>query len=1154
MALTANQIDVIVKLQNLVSDEMKKMTGDTKQFGASLKSTGKQMTMWGAAGTAAITGVMKLTADFNKGLSNVSTLLGDDAMPMMDTYRQGLLKLSTEVPVALGGLNDALYQTVSATGDAEGAMEILTAAADLGVAGLGSTAESVNVVTSALNSFGYKASDTGELANVFFKTVQAGKTDISQLAMGFGQIAPLAAQMGVDFKELMANTAALTTTGMKASVAYTQQKAALASMMKPTKDAKVLLDKLNVETFAGLIERSGGMIEAFRELQSASEGDTEAFAKAMGSVEGLSGVLALMGPVADKAAANLVNMSNGVDTLGGAVDKQTKELSAKVLMLWNNIKGGLIDLGNTLEPTISMMVDSLNWFIDVLRMIPDPILAIGTHIGLLVTAILTIGGPIVAAVGAFLSLQGTLAALGLSIGGIASAITAVMMPAIAAALPVLGVLAAAAYTAYQVFTKWEDIKDLFKYVFTTIISYAQEFLDKVPIYFDMAIQEVIDSIDMLGPRLKKFWYEITFQGEKAEGIETVSQAYKQLEMQVRQVEYKYNDMREEALMAGGASEEHTKAVAGTVKEYVELKAGVSETGKQIGQLTKEAQTFGREATKELSKVAREVQEVTEGVKQQAKEIKQADWTMRTYGSKGWTATASSARKFNKDASDALDNATGKTKGATGATKGLNEEIIRGSDAYQELEDKGRQALIALTDDTFQLKDQVASLEQQLKDMAAETTRAAVDVAKSTAGQVNGAIDTMTRTQMTGYEKIEEFRKQLQAYASKDNDQTRTARQKPTTKQMVDAGWQYQYAGGQGGGQYTRGEERITVAQATMDHLQGGGGSQPTFSEAEDLLPSETSSDRPGGVTSSGRAHRGGSAAGGAYNYLYTDRVGQDFGSDIKDKAEALRLLMIQEKNLLNSLGDAEASTSVHRRQSIMTYEKDIKITREKIRLLQDKDTLQAGANKLQEDLNELNREHSYLEQTFYDSTTERRQEIRLAVVELTAELSKTKAQIKYLQTGVVETGRPGFTSPVEAIESFNPDAIDQESRPGRNNTRGFLDRERRINDAARETAFPSGPFGGGQSLDDLIGRVVDGADSPADIARAVEDLQTRSGAGAAPINLTVNNNKTETTYNRSPIITSDRRAQEQIARVQEQKSSPPGRGKAWDDMMRNWSG
>ena len=106
-------------------------------------------------------------------------------------------------------------------------MGVLEGAARLGVAGLGSTKEATDLVTSSINAFNLKGKEQAGIYDVIFKAVAHGKTTITQLAQGYGAVAGIVHNLGIDAKELFASTAALTTTGLPASQAYTQLKAAL---------------------------------------------------------------------------------------------------------------------------------------------------------------------------------------------------------------------------------------------------------------------------------------------------------------------------------------------------------------------------------------------------------------------------------------------------------------------------------------------------------------------------------------------------------------------------------------------------------------------------------------------------------------------------------------------------------------------------------------------------------------------------------------------------------------------------------------------------------------------------------------------------------------------------------------------------------------
>lgn len=127
------------------------------------------------------------------------------------------------------------------------AMMVLEKSAELATAGLGQTTEAVDLSTSAINAFGLKGKRAEKAFETIFLTVKSGKTTVAELAQSFGMVAGTAATAGIEFDELMAATAALTTTGLKASVAQTQLRSATLSIIAPTTDMTKALKELNIE-------------------------------------------------------------------------------------------------------------------------------------------------------------------------------------------------------------------------------------------------------------------------------------------------------------------------------------------------------------------------------------------------------------------------------------------------------------------------------------------------------------------------------------------------------------------------------------------------------------------------------------------------------------------------------------------------------------------------------------------------------------------------------------------------------------------------------------------------------------------------------------------------------------------------------------------
>jgi len=346
--------DIVSKLKVIISAQ-DKATATFSKVEKRLGVTTKQLKIAGTAvgGLAMGLGVkaVQSAARFEKTMMNVGTLI-DTNTESLDEMSKRIKKMSTEMPLSAEELATALYQVRSAGIDAASQFQVLEHSAKLATAGLGTTQEAVDLMTSAINAFKLSGADAHRVSDILFKTVKAGKTTVADLAQSFGMVAPVAAEMGVKFDELQAATAALTTSGLKTSVAQTQIRAAISSLLKPTKEAKELFDKLGVETFKELMEKTGGLVPALKALKDATEGNEEQFAKAMSSVEGLNAALSLTGATSEKYNEILEDMRKGGVAVDEAYKKQLQTTMAQYNMLKNKLGVAMMEIGVKIIPIL----------------------------------------------------------------------------------------------------------------------------------------------------------------------------------------------------------------------------------------------------------------------------------------------------------------------------------------------------------------------------------------------------------------------------------------------------------------------------------------------------------------------------------------------------------------------------------------------------------------------------------------------------------------------------------------------------------------------------------------------------------------------------------------------------------------------------------
>ncbi len=318
-----------------------------------------------AAVAAGLTASVKLSAQFEKSIAEVNTLLGNTQS--IDKYRDSILSLSKEFGVDQAEQARAMYQVISAGADsATEATNILTAANKLALGGVTNITTAADGLTSVINAYGLEANQASAVSDAFFVAMKAGKTTIGELSSSIGLVAPLAKEMGLAFDETVGAVSALTKGGVKTAQAVTQIRAALTAVIKPASEAEKLADKLGL-AFNSQALASKGLAGFLQEVQEKTGGNKEEMAKLFGSVEALNAVLALSGSQAQSYADIMGQMRNKTGAADEAVAKMQDTVSFKWDAFITNAKDAAIQLGDFLAPATKTAIDFLNGLVDAAR-------------------------------------------------------------------------------------------------------------------------------------------------------------------------------------------------------------------------------------------------------------------------------------------------------------------------------------------------------------------------------------------------------------------------------------------------------------------------------------------------------------------------------------------------------------------------------------------------------------------------------------------------------------------------------------------------------------------------------------------------------------------------------------------------------------------
>lgn len=296
-------------------------------------------------------------AEADKATAAVKTL-GVDA----DKLKAKLLGVSNELKglVSQTQLTAAAYDVASAGfTNAADAAEILKAASLGAVGGLSDLNTVADATTSVLNAYGLSSDKAAGLVDKFIQTQNDGKIVVAQYASQIGRVAPIAAAAGVGIDELNAAISAVTATGVPVESTFAGLRQAIASVIKPTKEAEETSKLLGIEFSSAAIKAKGfgGFLE---DLINKTGGSEVALTKLFGSVEAVATILPL-------ANDNLVKFNSSLDNQkdsAGAAEKATEDLggtvSAQVTSIVNNIGNVRTALDTVLGPALKSILQDLN--------------------------------------------------------------------------------------------------------------------------------------------------------------------------------------------------------------------------------------------------------------------------------------------------------------------------------------------------------------------------------------------------------------------------------------------------------------------------------------------------------------------------------------------------------------------------------------------------------------------------------------------------------------------------------------------------------------------------------------------------------------------------------------------------------------------------
>lgn len=307
--------------------------------------------------TQAIRSSIKDSNDFARQLAEIGTISQGSTVGMGE-FRDKIIETSNAFGLARKDVAEGLYQTLSnQIGDANDSLRFTGDAAKFAKAAVSSQSDSVNLLSSALNSFQLNANNAQAVSASFFKTIELGRLRASDLANTYGTVGVVAHELGISYNEVNAALAQLTISGVTASNAQTFLRNLFVSLIKPSKELKEVFLENGFSSGIAAIQTLG--FEGVLKLLSKSvDGNIAKFAELAPNIRALQPLLNLASDGGSQFAKTLEKIQGGVENYNAAVGIVVDDSSTKFDKIFATLSNATLSIGDTIRKSVVSIVDA----------------------------------------------------------------------------------------------------------------------------------------------------------------------------------------------------------------------------------------------------------------------------------------------------------------------------------------------------------------------------------------------------------------------------------------------------------------------------------------------------------------------------------------------------------------------------------------------------------------------------------------------------------------------------------------------------------------------------------------------------------------------------------------------------------------------------
>lgn len=345
---------------------------NTDNFNKSMQNLSKKTEAIGKKLTTSLTlpivgagvGAAKLAIDYEKSLAKLSTI-ADTSKKSMDVISKEIIDLSNKTGIASAELTNNVYDAISAGQKTEDAVKFVEQSAKLAKAGFADSAQSLDILTTIMNSYGLASEEASRVSDILINTQNKGKVTVAELSASMGKVIPTANSMGVNLEQIASGYAIMTAKGIKAAETTTYMNSMLNEMGKSgTKANEAIKSAFKGKSFQKLIEEGKSVGDILAGMEEYAKKNKLSLNDMFGSAEAGKAALILAANGGDDFNAMLKDMGDTAGATDEAFSKVSDTTAEKFTKALNKAKNAFMKLGNIILPYISKFLDVITVLVD----------------------------------------------------------------------------------------------------------------------------------------------------------------------------------------------------------------------------------------------------------------------------------------------------------------------------------------------------------------------------------------------------------------------------------------------------------------------------------------------------------------------------------------------------------------------------------------------------------------------------------------------------------------------------------------------------------------------------------------------------------------------------------------------------------------------